>query len=188
MEMCAEFYGSVDGAFFDFDSVSKNRHIKYPMLPNRLASKLGNSQSVVITRKQRGEVRILSADIALMSSKKNHNDATAIFINCMTPTKSGRYINNIVYTNNYEGLRTDDQALIIRKLYDEYECDYIVLDTNGKLLPACTAMYGIAARKKTGSLRRRSDWKAISKKYSHRQRIGCEPEIQNIINPRVRTI
>lgn len=131
MEMCAEFYGSVDGAFFDFDSVSKNRHIKYPMLPNRLASKLGNSQSVVITRKQRGEVRILSADIALMSSKKNHNDATAIFINCMTPTKSGRYVNNIVYTNNYEGLRTDDQALIIRKLYDEYECDYVVLDTNG---------------------------------------------------------
>lgn len=120
MEMCAEFYGAVEGAFFDFDSVSKNRRIKYPMLPDRLSSKLGGSQSVSIQRKQHKEVRILSADIALMSSKKNHNDATAIFVNCMVPTKSGRYINNIVYTENHEGLRTDEQALIIRKLYDEY--------------------------------------------------------------------
>ena len=30
-----------------------------------------------------------------------------------------------------EGLHTEDQALVIRKLYDEYQCDYIVLDTNG---------------------------------------------------------
>lgn len=131
MEMCAEFYGSADGAFFDFDSISKNRHIKYPMLPNALASKLGNSQYVTIPKKQNGEIRLLSADIALMSSRKNNNDATAIFINCMVPTKAGRYVSNIVYPEVAEGLRTDDQALSIRKLFDEYECDYIVLDTNG---------------------------------------------------------
>jgi hypothetical protein len=66
-----------------------------------------------------------------MSSKKNNNDATAIFINQMLPTKAGRYTDNIVYTETYEGLRTDEQALIIRKLYDEFQCDYIALDTNG---------------------------------------------------------
>ena len=66
-----------------------------------------------------------------MSSKKNKNDATAIFINQMIPTKSGRYLNNMVFTDDYEGLRTDDQALVIRSLFDEYECDYVVLDTNG---------------------------------------------------------
>ena len=49
----------------------------------------------------------------------------------MSQTKAGRYISNIVYADSYEGLRTDDQALIIRKLYDEFECDYIVLDANG---------------------------------------------------------
>ena len=131
MEMCAEFYGSADGAFFDFDSISKNRKIKYPMLPDRLAAKVGNSQNVKIQPKQAGEIRILSADIALMSSKKYNNDATAVFINQLTRTKSGRYISNIVYSDAYEGLRTDDQALEIRKLYDEYMCDYIVLDTTG---------------------------------------------------------
>lgn len=130
MEMEAEFFGSADGAFFEYDSIAKNRHIKYPMLPDRLSSKV-NSQFVRIPPKQNGELRILSADIALMSSRKNNNDATAVFINQMMPTKAGRYVNNIVFADAYEGMRTDDQALAIRKMYDEYVCDYIVLDCSG---------------------------------------------------------
>lgn len=131
MEYEAIWYGNADGSFFDYNSIAKNRKIKYPMLPSRLASKLGNNQNIRIIPKQNGEIRILSADIALMSSKKHNNDATAIFINQMVPTKAGRYTSNIVYTESCEGLRTDDQALIIRKLYDEFECDYIVLDSAG---------------------------------------------------------
>lgn len=131
MEMGAIFWGVGDGSFFDYGSISKNRHIKYPMLPRKLSEKLGNSGLVKIPPKVSGEKRILSADIALMSSKKHNNDATAIFINQMMPTKAGRYTSNIVYCDTYEGLRTDEQALIIRKLYDEFQCDYIVIDTNG---------------------------------------------------------
>lgn len=131
MEMCAEFFGSADGAFFDFDSISKNRKIKYPMLPDRISIKIPNAAFVRIPNKQSGEMRLLSADIALMSSKKHNNDATAIFINQMMPTKAGRYTSNIVYADSCEGLRTEEQALIIRKLYDEYACDYIILDANG---------------------------------------------------------
>lgn len=131
MEYEALWYGNTDGSFFDYNSISKNRKIKYPMLPDSLASKLGNSQNVRIPPKLNGEIRILSADIALMTSKKNNNDATAVFINQLMPTKAGRYTSNIVYSDVCEGLRTDDQALMIRKLFDEYRCDYIVLDTNG---------------------------------------------------------
>lgn len=131
MEMCAEWYGSDDDAFFDSQSISKNRKIQYPMVPERIATILPNASEIKITPKPNGSYRILSADIALMSSRKNNNDATAIFINQMTPTKAGRYISNIVYSETYEGLRTDDQALIIRKLFDEYNCDYLVLDCQG---------------------------------------------------------
>lgn len=128
------WYGSEDGAFFDFDSISKNRHIKYPMLPAKIAAIL-NKKELAIRPKGTDEVRILSADIALMSSKKHNNDASSIFINQMVPTKAGRYTSNFIYTHNCEGLRTEEQALIIRKLYDEYQCDYIVLDANGKIMP-----------------------------------------------------
>lgn len=131
MEMEAMWFGDEDGSFFDFNSISKNRRINYPMLPDKLSSLLGNSQKVKIPPKQLGEKRILSADIALMSSKRHNNDATAVFINQMTPTKAGRYTNNIVYSDTFEGLHTEDQALIIRKMYDEFQCDYIVLDCTG---------------------------------------------------------
>ena len=141
MEYEALWYGNADGTFFDYNSIAKNRKIKYPMLPEKLVTKLGNSQTVKIPQKINGEIRILSADIALMSSRRNNNDATAIFINQLMPTKAGRYISNIVYTEVYEGLRTDHQALIIRKLFDEFQCDYIVLDTNGKLLPTYIVIY-----------------------------------------------
>lgn len=131
MEMEATWFGDEDGAFFDFNSISKDRRIQFPMLPGSVASLLGNSQKIRIPTKQNGERRILSADIALMSSKKHNNDASAVFINQMLPTKSGRYTNNIVYGDTFEGMHTEDQALIIRKLYDEFSCDYIVLDCTG---------------------------------------------------------
>ena len=131
MEMEAMWFGDEDGAFFDFDSISKNRRIKYAMLPDKLSGLLGNNQKVMILQKQNGEKRILSADVALMSSSKHNNDATAILINQMLPSKGGRYTNNIVYSDSYEGLHTEDQALVIRRLYDEYLCDYIVLDCTG---------------------------------------------------------
>lgn len=130
MEFGALWYGSAEDAFFDFDTVSRNRRIKYPMLPER-TSHLVQGTAVRITPKQNGECRILSADIALMSSKKHKNDASSIYINQMLPTKSGRYTSNMVFSDEAEGLRTDEQALSIRRLFDDYDCDYLVLDTNG---------------------------------------------------------
>lgn len=131
MEMEAKFLGDEEGAFFDYTSIAKNRKIRFPMLPDRLSSKVGNSAKVRIPPKINGEKRIISADIALMPSTRNNNDATAIFINQLLPTKSGRYTSNIVYTDCVEGLHTQDQALMIRRLFDEYQCDYIALDCAG---------------------------------------------------------
>lgn len=130
MEYGALWYGSAEDAFFDFDTVSRNRRIKYPMLPGDIAH-LIQATAIRIPPKQNGEFRVLSADIALMSSKRHKNDATSIFINQMLPSKSGRYTSNMVFSDECEGLRTDDQALVIRRLFDEFECDYLVLDTNG---------------------------------------------------------
>lgn len=152
MEMGAVFWGAGDGSFFDYAAISKNRHIKYPMLPKSLSDKLANNQLIRIPQKQNGEKRILSADIALMSSKKNNNDATAIFVNQLMPTKAGRYTSNIVYCDSYEGLRTDEQALIIRRLYDEFQCDYIVLDTNGVGLGCYDALAHDISDPETGEI------------------------------------
>lgn len=131
MEYSALWWGGTDGSFFDFNTVAKNRKIKFPMLPDKLSMKVPSCAELRIPQKINGERRILSADIALMASKKHQNDATSIFITQLMPTKSGRYVCNVGYAANTEGMHTEDQALMIRKLYDEYKCDYIVLDSNG---------------------------------------------------------
>ena len=131
--MEANFWGSSVGSFFEYEDIAKNRHISYAMYPDEIASKLPGVNGVKVKPKQPGEIRLLSADIALMASGKNKNDASAIFINQMLPTKAGKYINNIVYTESNEGFRTEQEALKLRKLYDEFDCDYIVLDGSNTL-------------------------------------------------------
>lgn len=128
MEMDALFYGSGEDAFFNYEVVAKNRHLNWAMLPGNIAAKLPKCTEFKIPPKGVGEKRIISVDIALMASTKHQNDATSIFINQMIPTKVGRFTHNIVYGENNEGMRTEAEALRIRRLYEEYDCDYIVLD------------------------------------------------------------
>ena len=131
MEMEALFYGQGTDSLYEFDDIDKNRQIKYPFYPKSLLSKITDKR-LNIPAKQPEEIRILSADIALMaSSSRRKNDATSIFINQMLPATNGRFIKNIIYTENNEGLRTDVQALNIRKLFEEFNCDYLVLDVKG---------------------------------------------------------
>ena len=130
MEMEALFFGQSSGGLYNFDEIDRNRVIKYPFYPKFAGHKIPDKR-LYIPPKIPGEVRVLSADIALMSSTKNKNDATSIFVNQMLPTSNNRFVNNIVYADNNEGLRTDAQALVIRKLFEDYDCDYLVLDTKG---------------------------------------------------------
>ena len=133
MEMECVFWGDEEGSFFDFASISKNRRVKYPWLPDNVCPKIADPK-LRIPKKQPGEeVRIISMDIALMASggKSGRNDATAIMVNSMQPNRDGRYINNIVYTQVLEGAHTEDQALMIRKYFDEFDCDWLVIDAKG---------------------------------------------------------
>ena len=132
MESEALWFSDTDGGLYSYSDISRTCKIDYPMLPSSV-TELVHDPKIIIPPKKPGEYRILSADIAVMASvgSKNSNDATSIFINQMAPTKSGRYLNNIVYTENYEGAHTEDQALIVRKMFEEYECDYIAIDARG---------------------------------------------------------
>lgn len=129
MEYEAKFWGSVDGSFFEYADVSKDRKIQFPMLPRSLSSMLKDDSHIAIKDKQPGEKRILSADIALMASTRFKNDATSIHITQLMPSKAGRYTVNLLYSDTNEGLRTEEEALRIRRMYDEYQCDYLALDT-----------------------------------------------------------
>lgn len=115
-----------------FDDINKTRVIEKAFYaPNLLL----NQAAMDVPKKKNGEVRILTADIALMSSRKNDNDATSIFLNCMLQNKSGRYTSNFVYSENVEGMSAQDQALKLRRYFDYFNCDYIGVDCRGVGLP-----------------------------------------------------
>ena len=132
MENECKWLGATEGGLFQFDDINKTRVIEKAFYaPNLLL----NQAAMDVPKKKNGEVRILTADIALMSSRKNDNDATSIFLNCMLPNKSGRYTSNFVYSENVEGMSAQDQALKLRRYFDYFNCDYIGVDCRGVGLP-----------------------------------------------------
>ena len=128
MEMESLFFGDTDGAFFTFDDISQCRKLKTAVYPTSL---IGNSRNLKIPDLVPDERRILSVDVALMASKKQNNDASAIIINSAIPKNNDTYISNPIYLENHEGLNTDELALVVRKLYDMYKCTDLAIDTNG---------------------------------------------------------
>lgn len=126
MEMECLFFGDTDGAFFTFDDISNRRKLKTAIYPSTLSN---ISRNIKIPDLVPNERRILSVDIALMASKKQNNDASAIIINSAIPTNNDNYIANIIYMENHEGLTTDELALVVRRLYDMYKCTDLVIDT-----------------------------------------------------------
>ena len=133
MESGAEWIGNTDGGLFNYDDVNNMRKIRKAFYaPNTV---IPSSCKIVVPEKEKDEIRILTADIALMGSKKRDNDATSIFLNSMKRNKDGRYISDMVYCENIEGMTSQDLALKLRRYFDYFDCDYIGLDCRGMGLP-----------------------------------------------------
>lgn len=156
MEMGCMPFGDTDGAFFTFDDISNRRTLKTAIYPTSITN---NSRNLKIPDLVQNERRILSVDVALMASKKQNNDASAIIINSAIPTNNDNYTANIIYMENHEGLTTDELALTVRRLYDMYKCTDLVLDTAGGNAPLIGDNKRVV-RKKTGMLKCKSEWKA----------------------------
>lgn len=149
MEMECLWWGDTQGAFFSFDDIDKRRKLKTAIYPSSI---VGNSRTFKIPDLVPNERRILSVDIALMASKKHKNDASAIIINSAIPTNNNDYVANIVYMENHEGKNTDELALIVRKLYEEFKCTDMVVDCSGQGLGVYDALVRDMVDPETGEL------------------------------------
>jgi hypothetical protein len=125
MEMECLFFGESEKAFFKFEDLEKNRKIVRPLFPKEYYNVLRDSNFKPELKKD-GEIRLVSCDIAGMAGKAN--DASVYTILRLIPTKTG-YDRYIVYMESLEGGHTVTQAIRIRQLYEDFDCDYLVLDT-----------------------------------------------------------
>lgn len=127
MEMECLFAGETDGAFFKYDDISPRRKIKKAFYPLTVYK----AHNMSIPELEPNEERILSVDVALMSSKNKNNDASALTIGRAFPKENYEYTDNVVYQETHEGLTTDDLGLITMRMFYQYRCTQLVLDTNG---------------------------------------------------------
>lgn len=136
MERESIFYGESDSSYFSYEDLDKARNLIYPIYPSEIYKEVEDKKLKYIPKKSsEGEIRVMSVDVAMMNTtKKKHNDATAITIIQAVPRGSDQfrqYERNVIYLEAHEGGHAGRQALPIRRLFEDFECDYLVLDASG---------------------------------------------------------
>lgn len=127
IEMEAIFYGQSMKSIYKFEELQRARKVVKTFYRQEVSS-LINDKKFKIPDKVAGEIRVVSADISVIAGK--NNDATAITVARLIPRKNG-YDREIVYLETMEGGHTGQQALLIKRIKKEFDCDYVVIDRAG---------------------------------------------------------
>lgn len=125
IEMECIFFGESEKSYFKFDDLTDNRVIPKAIYPKEYYKNIKDKNFKYIPKKD-NEIRLISCDIAGMAGKQN--DASVYTIMCLTP-KGKEYERKVVYMENLVGALVTTQAIRIRQLFDDFECDYLVIDT-----------------------------------------------------------
>ena len=135
-------YGESENAFFNFKDLNQCRKLKIPSYPITNEEYIKYNGKLNKNRfykpKKTNELRILTMDIALMGGNKN--DLSVIHYIRAIPNGE-EYTKLVEYTHTMEGDMTDNQALTLKRLFYDLECDICVMDTAGNSLSvyeACT--------------------------------------------------
>lgn len=141
MEMDCLFFGESEKAYFKTEELKEIKTIQFPLYNKDLQQMIKN-KDINKDKKYEDEIRILSCDIALLGG--DANDASVYTLIIAKKNKNGtrykRYVRNI---KSCQGLHPETQALMIRRMFDDYQCDYIVLDRQGNGI----SVYGYLCRK-----------------------------------------
>ena len=128
MEMDSLFWGESANAFFTFTNVDSVRKLTYPLYPKSYYAIIPDSKFKPFMKKN-GEIRLLAMDVAAMGGNKN--DASSIALIQMIPGYGGKYQRLVSYIETLEGGHGQAQAIRLKQLYDDFDADFVVVDTNG---------------------------------------------------------
>ncbi|WP_242825948.1 hypothetical protein [Metaclostridioides mangenotii] len=133
MEYCAVCYNESDTAFFKSTQINPCRILEDVFIPptdieytscktpQERAKKYG-------LPRLKGEKRIIAADIAIAKGSSNDNSVFTLIRMLPDGDKFKRYV---VHIESHNGLESEKQAIRIKQLFNDFEADYIILDTQG---------------------------------------------------------
>lgn len=145
MEMEGRWIGQDSSSFFKHETLQPCRKLKKPFYADSIASVIAHKNKKYLKMDKiksktidDNEIRVLFADIAIASSTtKQANDNTVIGVMRLIPhmvngdESRKYYAREVVYMKAISGMRIDHQAIEIRKAFDMFKCDYVVLDGQG---------------------------------------------------------
>jgi hypothetical protein len=130
--MEGNWLGENEKSYFKFEDLEPNRSLSMPIYPKESYSLFKSTQFKYQPKKDR-ELRILSSDISVMAGK--NNDASVYTVMRLIPMHSEKtgdyYSREIVYMESMTGGHSTVQAMRLRQLFDDFDCDYIILDCAG---------------------------------------------------------
>lgn len=127
-------------AFFTYNLLQQNQNSKQVFYPRTTLDFLSNRKNPYDIAKQKNEVRVVSCDMAFIENDGNDNSV----FSCMrflpeTTTYKKDSSNETIVNNGYrripsyiehtQGGELKKQAIRIRELYEDFQADYIILDT-----------------------------------------------------------
>lgn len=131
MEYSALWFGENENSYFKSDEINKCRVLKTPFIPlteSEIIEGVDVNKKNKAYIKKKGEIRIVSADIAIVSGEANDNSVYTLLR--MLPSENG-YINEVVWVESHNGKSPEYQAMRLKELYQEFNADKIIMDTNG---------------------------------------------------------
>jgi hypothetical protein len=119
-------WGENTNAYFRLSMFNSVRKIDKAFYPQRNDNYDPKKNPYDITKKKEdGELRVISCDIASRGGKANDLSVSSCFR--LLPTRKG-YDRELVYMESFSGESTIDQAIRIKQLWKDFSADYIVLD------------------------------------------------------------
>lgn len=182
MELEVIPYGESEGSLLNFNELNKCRNLIVPLIPMtddefiRVNGKV--YKSFGYSKKEIGELRVLSMDIAVAAGRSNDNSV----IICFRLTEDGDfYSKEVSYIEVFNGVNLDQQILRLKQLFYDLQCDYVVIDAGGALGINAMTLCG-QSTKDTVRNKRYPGWKTINKVDKFDYRVA-DPNAQEVIYP-----
>lgn len=162
MEFLNLWLGETEGSLFLYDDFHKNQVLETAFLPTTNDDYCYNIKNKYDFSHE-NEIRILTMDIAVSGGRENDN---TVFVLGNIDIETNQ--RKVEYIKAENGLNSQKQIVMIKRLFYDYKCTYFVMDSKGETSPFYIVIYN-RTEKETEKLKCQSEWKAIFKRIVTRR-------------------
>ncbi len=135
--------GTSENAIFNHIEINRSRQIVIPLIEPTIKQYIENHGILkdipTYVPKQRGEMRVMSIDIATAMGRKNDASAWTIY---RLFDKGDYYDKHVSFHRAINGMNIDAQNLYTKRLWHYFDIDYIVIDAGGAIGIAFATLLG----------------------------------------------